>query len=345
MQYHDDEMRMFWTNALERHMIYRRKEQDDSPPPWTDDQIYRDYKFTATFRELDRGTKFVTNYIMQHHNLKPVDVIFNVLIYRLFNKIETFMYHDIQYTDKYDIEKFDKKVHRLDATDKVFTSAFIVSGYSMSELQGMDKIQRCARVIGWFRDQLLGDPNLVSDILGDTDMSITYKKIINLTGFGKFLAYQVAVDLSYWSKTQFGEDDFVVMGPGAIRGLDWLFPIQDADDDPRDGRNPAQCCEWLRDRQFELMSDYGLDCYTALSDRQVPYFTVMSIENLCCEFSKYMKAHTNAGRPRNRYNAVEGLERKKFFREVEDWNTQPYNIYTKPQNLVHYNRITNGTTD
>lgn len=330
--YYDSRMKLFWTYALERHMVYRRKEIELLPPPWTQDPIINQYKMTNTFRELDRGTKFVTNHILKNENLSPSDVLFNVIAYRLFNKIETFMHHGFLHVEDYDVEWFDKHIHELDLDSSVFTSAFIVSGYSMTELSGMDKISRLARVIGWLRDQIKYDNDLVPTILADTDMSKTYKQLLGLTGLGPFLAYQIAVDLSYWNMTKFGEDDFVIMGPGAKRGIDWLFT------DDNDA-SYEELCFWLRDRQYELMASYNLDCYTILADRTVPYLTVMSLENDLCEFQKYMKAYTGIGRPRNRYDVEDGKKRMPKYKQKEPWMLETYNIYTKPQNLKHYYRL------
>lgn len=332
MNYYNTEMEMFWKFAMERHMVYRRKELELRPPPWTDNDILNGFKFTCIFRELDRGTKFVTNVILNNAGLSDESVVFNVIAYRLFNKIETFQYHGFLDVNSYSVDKFDALIHKLSETARtVFTSAFIVSGYSMNELSGMDKISRLARVIGWIRDQIVCDKDFINIIMSDTDMSTTYKALKGLTGLGPFLAYQIAVDLSYWHKTKFGEDDFVIMGPGAKRGIDWLFTEDNEE-------SYEEKCFWLRDRQYELMDEYGIEYQSALSDRQVPYLTAMSIENEMCEASKYFKAYYGVGRPRNRYDVTEGKARMSGYKK-EPWMGYVHNIYSKPQNLSNYLRI------
>jgi len=339
MFYYEEEMELFWRFIVKRHLIYKRKDLQGLPPPWTDDPILTNFKFTNVFRELDRGTKFVTNYIYRQGASKQ-DVVFNVIAYRLFNKIETFLHHNMLSLEKYDPIKFSKIIHELDHKQKVFTSAFIVSGYSMTELSGMDKISRLAKVFDWIRDQLLDEKQgILNAIYADTTMADTYHALRGLTGLGPFLAYQIAVDLSYWQVTKFGEDDFVIMGPGAKRGIDWLFSDES---EHRDGRNYEECCFWLRDRQFKFFKDYDINYKQVFDDRSFPYLTVMALENLCCEFQKYMKATTGQGRPRNKYDVGEGRDRLEYYRSIEEWNTEPYDVFKKWANVIHYERLVKG---
>ena len=335
VSYYKEEMELFWHFIRKRHTITKLKEVEDLPPPWTDDPILANYKFTSIFRHFDRGTKYVTNHILQQ-DLSEEDMIFNVIAYRLFNKIETSEEYGFLRACSYDPERLDKLIHEYALTTRtVFTSAFIVSGYSMVELSGMDKISRIAIVLKWIRDQLLyNDYAIVDTIMQDTTMEATYKALIGLTGLGPFLAYQIAVDLSYWDKTKFGEDDFVIMGPGAKRGIGWIFPEEEIQT-----YKSEFLCFWLRDRQYEFWNDYNINCNELFDDCTLPYVSVMALENVCCEFQKYMKAYTMEGRPRNKYDSDEGHVRLVQYRQDEPWNTQPINIYDKPQNLINYRRI------
>jgi len=336
VSYYKEEMELFWRFIVKRHLIYKKKDIKGEPAPWTEDQILANYKFTNIFRTFDRGTKYVTNHIM-HHELSPEDMIFNVIAYRLFNKIETSEEYGFLRACTYDPERLDKQIHEYALTTRtVFTSAFIVSGYSMVELSGMDKISRIAMVLKWIRDQIVyNDYAIVDTIMQDTTMEATYKALIGLTGLGPFLAYQIAVDLSYWAKTKFGEDDFVIMGPGAKRGIDWIFPEHEVQ------KHKAEfLCFWLRDRQYEFWKDYDVDPNILFDDCHLPYVSVMALENVCCEFQKYMKALTNEGRPRNKYDGSEGQQRLVQYRQSEGWNTDPINIYHKYENMAHYTRIT-----
>ena len=99
--YYPEEMETFWKMIQERHLIYKRKEIEQLPPPWTNDPILLNYKFTNIFRFLDRGTRIVTEHILDHEDYEDSSIIFNVILYRLFNKIETFMHHGMYKVGSY----------------------------------------------------------------------------------------------------------------------------------------------------------------------------------------------------------------------------------------------------
>lgn len=303
MKYYEDIMKMFWYYIAERHSIYKKKEIERLPPPWTEDRILRDYKFTNVRRELDRGTRFVLDFIFPQIE-NNYELIFNIIIYRLFNKIETIKYTGIAKRGKWNKFDFEKKVREAGEFNKVFTSAFVVSGYSMFKDPCMDKISRVCTILMWL-DNTLHNTNMVNIISETENMGVAYDQLINIMGIGPFLAYQIGVDLSYHPDIGFGEDDFVVMGPGARRGIDWLFEnVAD-----RDGKNYEETCFWLRDNQEDFWQDYNIDYKNIFNDTDNTYLTVMSIENCLCEFQKYCKAYYGVGRPRNKYDENAGYDR------------------------------------
>ena len=311
MQYFKDDMFLFWNYIRERHIIFKKKELEKLPPPWTEDPILQQYKFTNVHREDDRGTKFVTEYIynppdkmVEKHlcDWPEIDILFNVIVYRLFNKIETFMHHGMLDPGYFRIERFEDCIRDRAVDDKVFTSAFVVSGYSCFP-KGLDKISRLALLIEELAKRLMEDYyNDYLDFMWKTEsMEDAYNYLLGIKGLGPFLAYQIAVDLSYWDATKFGEDDFVVAGPGCKNGLKWLFPEKQA--------KWEELCFWLRDHQVEFWDDYGVEYRELFDDRPKPYLTVMAIENCLCEISKYLKAYYSTGRPRNKYNPEDGYQR------------------------------------
>jgi hypothetical protein len=339
VEYHVEEMEMFWRFMAERHLIYKRKDLWGRNPPWTHCPILANYKFTNVCRNLDRGTKFVTHHILANDELSDIDMIFNVVAYRIFNKAETFLHHGFLNVETYDAEAFHDDVLSYEAKSDIaiWTNAFIVSPLSLPELSGLSKLRRISIIFGWIRDQLIKDPSIVKTIMADTTMKDTYDKLLGFTGVGPFLGYQMAVDLSYWHKTNFGEDDFVVLGPGAKRGIQVLFPEHTIKQWGYQHLN-----FWLRDRQYEFYKDYDIDYETLFEDMSLPYLTVMTFENLLCEISKYNKAVNKKGRPRNTYTATDGQRRMRKNRKNEAWNAEPYDVFTKEQNRKNYDRLMNG---
>jgi hypothetical protein len=312
--YYPEEMKTFWKMIEERHLIYKRKEIEQLPPPWTEDPIFLEYKFTNIFRFLDRGTRIVTEHILQQSKHSNESIIFNVILYRLFNKIETFMHHGMYHIGKYTKKRLEASLRVLEgkSNGSVFTNAFIVSGYSNSMFgdPSLDKISRLALIMEWMIPNI---KEATPTIMSTEDMEEAYDLIIAIKGLGPFLAYQIVVDLSYWEKTNFDDKHFTVAGPGCKRGIDTMIA------DELKGREYEEAIFWLRDHQFSFYEDYNIDHVKLFDDQPFPVLSVMELENSLCEFQKYWKAKTNAGRPRNKYSDEDGYKRYENKESFEPW--------------------------
>ena len=77
---------------VERHRVYKRREAGCSPP-WTEDPVLQKYRFCNVFRELDSGTRYVTEVLFpdfRSSGLSAADVVFNLCFYRAVNRIDVF---------------------------------------------------------------------------------------------------------------------------------------------------------------------------------------------------------------------------------------------------------------
>lgn len=89
MKINKSNLQLFYFFISDRHNIYKKKNILELPPPWSDNQILKEFKFTNVFRDLDPGTKYVIESIIP--KVQDIqDLIFNAIIYRLYNKIATF---------------------------------------------------------------------------------------------------------------------------------------------------------------------------------------------------------------------------------------------------------------
>jgi len=68
MKIHEQNLQQFWRFIAERHAIYKKKNIEKLPPPWTDDSILQEYKFTNVFRDLDPGTKYVIDKLILQYS-------------------------------------------------------------------------------------------------------------------------------------------------------------------------------------------------------------------------------------------------------------------------------------
>jgi len=78
-----DNIQRYFDFCKERHSIYIKKSRGDSWP-WIDDIILQTYKFTCVYRQLDKGTLWLTENIIKPYSAHPY-LFFNVALYRRYN--------------------------------------------------------------------------------------------------------------------------------------------------------------------------------------------------------------------------------------------------------------------
>src|SRR5215204_5436773 len=80
----EEPIKQLYPFAKERYAIYLKR-QAGMPPPWTEDPILRDYRFTSVYREDDRVTAWIREQWRNPHNDDP-DLWFAMCVARLFNQ-------------------------------------------------------------------------------------------------------------------------------------------------------------------------------------------------------------------------------------------------------------------
>lgn len=79
----------------ERTEIYKKKEIDKLPQPWTEDEVLLNYRFTNTRRELDRESKYLIENVSKNEKFTLEEKILWSILFRTFNKSETFRRLDL----------------------------------------------------------------------------------------------------------------------------------------------------------------------------------------------------------------------------------------------------------
>jgi hypothetical protein len=64
------------------------KKNEKKEPPWTEDEILKQFKFCQVFREDDRTTRWFREHIRDPLKDSP-DVVMATIIFKFFNLIET----------------------------------------------------------------------------------------------------------------------------------------------------------------------------------------------------------------------------------------------------------------
>src|SRR5205085_12001872 len=80
----------YWRFAAERQSVFFER-FERRPPPWTCDPVLRIHKFTNAYRASDRVSQYLIRSVIYRPDLPsdPVEVVFRILLFKLFNKIET----------------------------------------------------------------------------------------------------------------------------------------------------------------------------------------------------------------------------------------------------------------
>lgn len=289
-----------------RYVIHLRKDVLRKDPPWTTDQVLRDFRFTNIRREHDKESKWVIEHITSNPELSYEDKLLNVILFRLYNKHETAelisMPFKFSETPDWNPEWYRSLFEAALVEDPkrvFFTAAFHTVGMKNTLKKVTGESYAPMRILKFIK--ILINEGLVDDIKACTNQQEVYQTLTDYNGIGRFLAYQFYVDMTYIAEFPFSENEFTVAGPGCVMGLNYLF-------EDRDGMSYEECLFWLRDNLDRLfVEELGKDWDAKRVFWDLPEedrcFNVMSLENCFCELSKYIRAKYGTGRPRKRYKA------------------------------------------
>lgn len=266
---------LFWYWVNERHAIYVRR-SEGAPKPWTEDPILQTYKFTNVFRQLDRGTVWLTdNFIGPHADDDTALLMFNIGWYRLFNWTGTGDL--IGWQTNWRPKTVTKRLKSAEAKgDQIFTGAHIVwSEGGIPKIDGI--IQQCNEL---WRKRVY----LVSIARYTRTLRGTFDELTQIRGIGSFIAYEIVSDLRHTRLLTDARDinTWANVGPGAMRGLRRLDPKIT----PKEAL-PAMIGLLARSRTSTLS--------------HVPDMELRDIEHSLCEFDKFCRIKFGEGKTRSRY--------------------------------------------
>lgn len=292
-----------------RYVIHLRKDVLKKDPPWTNDQVLQNFRFTNIRREHDKESKWVIEHITSNPELSYEDKLLNAILFRLYNKHETAelisMPITFSKTPDWNPEWYRSLFEAALAEDpqvKFFTGAFNTGGLKRAlkwYLPKDDPQNSMPMRVLWFIQYLIGE-GIVEQVKACKRQDEVCNLLSSYMGLGKFLSYQIFVDMTYIEEFPFSENEYTQAGPGCVMGLNYLF-------EDRDGMTYEECLFWLRDNLDRLfVEELGKDWDAKRVFWDLPEedrcFNVMSLENCFCELSKYIRAKDGTGRPRKKYN-------------------------------------------
>ena len=120
----------YWRFAAERQEIFFRRWQQQRPP-WTADPILSEFKFTNAYRASDRVSQFLIKEVIYKGDQAEEEVFFRIILFKLFNKIETWHLLErslgtITYRE-FDFKAYDTILSKaINSKDTIYSGAYIM---------------------------------------------------------------------------------------------------------------------------------------------------------------------------------------------------------------------------
>ena len=276
----------YWRFAAERQSMFFRR-LNRLPPPWTQDPVLQTHKFTNAYRASDRVSQYLVRQVIYRpdRSTDPVEVVFRILLFKLFNKIETWELLEGELGPltqaEYSFKQYDKVLARaMGRGQRIYSAAYIMPaggslGHKRKHRNHLTLIER----------MIHGDlPTRLTDC---GSMQQAFKLIRGYPTIGDFLAYQYVTDINYSAITDFTEMEFVVPGPGAIDGIRKCFT-------DTGGMTDADVIKMMAERQETEFERLGIEFPTLWGRR----LQLVDCQNLFCEVGKYARVvHPEASGP------------------------------------------------
>ena len=266
----------FWRFAAERQEVFFRR-LEGSVPPWTQDPILAQYKFTNAYRASDRVSQYLIRHVIQNGFQTTNEVFFRTLLFKFFNKIETWELlksgvGEIEYAS-YSFETYDNLLTQARAKGRtIYSAAYImpsagrVFGYPQKHRSHLKLIER------------MMDDEVPHRIAESRSMHDAFKILRSYPSIGDFLAYQFVTDLNYSELTDFPETECVIPGPGALDGIHKCFA-------ELGGLTESDLIRVVAERQEYEFERLGIQ-FRNLWGRRLQ---LIDCQNLFCEVSKYAR--------------------------------------------------------
>jgi len=266
----------YWKFACERQDIFFKRLFNESKP-WTSDPILIEYKFTNAYRASDRVSQYLIKNVIYNGNESPNEVFFRIILFKLFNKIETWELFkqnlgDIGYYN-YSFKTYNKILtEAMRNKRRIYSAAYIMaSGKSVFNYDA--KHSNHLKLI-----ELMIKNELPEKITELKSLQALFELLKSYPTIGDFLAYQLAIDINYSNLTTFSEMEFIVPGPGAIDGITKCFS-------DFMGYSLSDLIKYTTDVQQEEFSIRNLSFKTLFGR----HLQLIDCQNLFCEVDKYSR--------------------------------------------------------
>ena len=305
IQVREEAFRHYFGFMEERMNIFWRRYHGQSMP-YTSDKILRNHKFTNVYRATDRVSQYLIKEVINgsDKSLTEEDLLLNILVFKVFNKIDTWKYIK-QHYPSITVKNFNAKTLSDLLTSRrehqpIFNGAYIMTGSSRFYTTLKYKHQRWLQMI---QMEIIDEKKLTA-IAKARSLEAVYFLLKECTFIGPFLAYQYAIDFNYSEVIDFSENSFVMAGIGAQRGIKKCFMSLN-------GYSFEDAIRYTYDNLDLYRSKYGYS-FTNLFGREPK---LIDLQNCFCETDKYLREKIpilKVGNKRIKQRYVENSNRIQF---------------------------------
>ena len=301
--------------ALRQDAFFNKLENKDYP--WSNDSIINTFRFTNVYRAADRVSQFLIRDVIYAPEFSdsPKEVLFRILLFKLFNKIDTWELIcseiGIPSYEGYDFDKYNEILNEaFIAGETIYSAAYIMPSVK-SSFGYLRKHSNHLKLI-----ELMLESNAVDKLSETRNMQRAFEIIKSYPGLGNFLAYQLLIDINYSTITNFSESEFVMPGPGALGGISKCFKNTA-------GLNEKEIIKMVTDRQELEFERLGLS-FKSLWGRKLQ---LIDCQNLFCEVDKYSRV---------RHPDITGNSKRTRIKQKYKRNPEPIEYWFPPKwNLNH----------
>lgn len=314
----DNMLKLYRDYTYARADIYYQKEILKKPRK---DWVYIDYApdplkdcfFTNVRRELDKGTKYLIDNIVESIKKDDNDYIknsaLNTVLYRAtincktgWEKVIKSLFNKEYIDFNKNIDYIKIKNFSINKDDVISNNAYVLGGLKRVanlyfSYNGVNnKFGNYIAYVYSIRQQVFD----AIFYLKDKNYEQSLQTLKNILGLGDFLAYQIYSDFCYILNDDKGLDTVISCGPGTKAGLDLMFL-------DKNKLSYEDLLRWFRDNVDILMKERNLDwdvkefLHFLPTNKQI--WDISSVANSFCEFKKLVNALYH-NHKRRKYNGI-----------------------------------------
>lgn len=285
----------YWRFAAKRQDVFMKR-VTGKPPPWTTDPVLSAHRFTNVYRASDRVSQYLIRNVLYAGSDEPGEVFLRCLLFKIFNKIETWEYLVAQVgtptLDSFDVRRYGEILERRIADSSIYSAAYIMPsppfGHSRKHVNHLELVKRMIVDRTWAR------------MIDAGSLEKAFKILLGYPSLGDFLAFQFTIDLNYGPSMSYEESEFVVAGPGARDGIRKCFL------DPS-GLSEAEIIRVMAETASDHFERLDLEFRSLWGRALQP----IDCQNVFCEVDKYARVvhpgvsgHSGRTRIKQKYAAT-----------------------------------------